>query len=179
MHLTSGTTGDGVLGMVITSSPFSALALMPAQVAQCHSASTHQRAQLVSTHPEYPANKLHIQWVMLDLELQVIQGASAPVRSTLGGSLKRSLKAMISSPRLRFPAMSSQSSLVTVTCRPCTEALHMNKVVQAELDNIYPRVLYPTSAAISFTDARKSAVHASAKQFFLAQFKQGRTANHT
>ena len=44
------------------------------------------------------------------------RGASAPVRSTLGGSLKRSLNAMISSPRLRFPAMSSQSSLVTVTC---------------------------------------------------------------
>ena len=49
IHLTSGTTGDGVLGMVTTSSPFSALALMPAQVARCHPAATNKRARLVST----------------------------------------------------------------------------------------------------------------------------------
>ena len=48
MRLTSGTTGDGVLGMVITSSPFSALALMPAQVARYHAAATHQRARVVT-----------------------------------------------------------------------------------------------------------------------------------
>ena len=56
MRLTSGTTGDGVLGMVTTSSPFSALALIPAQVARWYAIATHQKARLVSTHPEYPAN---------------------------------------------------------------------------------------------------------------------------